>query len=236
MPEPEGPVALVTAASRGMGAACASELASCGCEVVVMSRSDDLDALASEIGAVAVRGSVDDASDIERLVNAAIQRFGRIDAVVNNTGHPAKGELLEFPDAVWMAGFELVVMNVIRMARLVTPVMIHGGGGAIVNISSFGAVEPALAYPISSALRGALANFTKLYSDRYAPDGIRMNSILPGFIDSHEVDESIQRRIPMQRAGTVEEIATTAAFLLSDSAGYITGQSIRVDGGWTRSV
>ena len=219
-----------------MGAACARELASCGCHVVMMARSAEVETVAKEIDGIAVRGSVGNPGDLADLVKTAIDTYGRIDAVVNNTGHPAKGELLELTDDDWRAGLDLLILNVVRMARLVTPIMIASGGGSIVNISTFGAVEPALAYPLSSALRGALATFTKLYSDRYAPDGIRMNSILPGFIDSHDVDDTIRRRIPLQRAGTVDEIATTASFLLSESAGYITGQSIRVDGGWTRSV
>ena len=122
------------------------------------------------------------------------------------------------------------------MARVVTPVMRAQGGGAIVNISTFSAFEPSLDYPVSSTLRAGLGSFTRLYADRYAPDNIRMNNILPGFIDSlpHGADKSA--KVPMRRIGTMAEIAKTAAFLLGDGAGYITGQNVRVDGGLTRSV
>ena len=151
--------------------------------------------------------------------------------MANSTGHTPKGELLEIPDEDWHRGLDLALLNVVRMARLVTPVMERGGGGAIVNVSTFAAFEPDPAFVISASLRAALAGFTKLYSDRYAPAKIRMNNILPGFIDS--LPEKAERRatIPLGRYGTVAEIAKTAAFLLSDGAGYITGQNIRVDGG-----
>ena len=131
---------------------------------------------------------------------------------------------------------DLVVLNVVRMARLVTPVMLREGGGAVVNVSTFSAFEPSPAFPLSSALRAALAGFTKLYADRYAAEGIRMNNVLPGFVESFEIDEEVRRSIPMQRRGSVEEIAKTAAFLLSEDSAYLTGQNIRVDGGLTRSV
>jgi NAD(P)-dependent dehydrogenase (short-subunit alcohol dehydrogenase family) len=127
-------------------------------------------------------------------------------------------------------------MNVVRLARLVTPIMQKQGQGAIVNISTFAAFEPSLAFPVSSALRAALGSFAKLYADRYAAEGIRMNNLLPGYIESYPVAEGLLESIPMQRAGTVAEIAKTAVFLLSADAGYITGQNIRVDGGITRSV
>jgi NAD(P)-dependent dehydrogenase (short-subunit alcohol dehydrogenase family) len=122
------------------------------------------------------------------------------------------------------------------MARLITPIMQTQGGGAIVNISTFAVFEPEATFPVSAAMRAALAGFTKLYADQYAPDGIRMNNVLPGFIDSLPAAEERRRRIPMGRYGTVTEIAQTVRFLLSAEAGYITGQNIRVDGGLTRSV
>jgi NAD(P)-dependent dehydrogenase (short-subunit alcohol dehydrogenase family) len=124
----------------------------------------------------------------------------------------------------------------VRIARLVTPAMASQGGGAIVNISTYSAFEPSPAFPLSSSLRAALAGFTKLYSDRYAAEGIRMNNILPGYMENFEIDEPTLHSIPMQRQGSLAEIAKTAAFLLSDDAGYITGQNIRVDGGITRSI
>lgn len=165
-----------------------------------------------------------------------MERYGRIDAVINNTGHPPKGELLDISDENWHAGLDMVLMNVVRMARLVTPIMQKQGSGAFVNISTFAAFEPSLAFPVSSALRAALGSFTKLYADRYAADNIHMNNILPGYIESYAIDEAIRAKIPLGRSGSVEEIADTAVFLLSSRAGYITGQNIRVDGGISRSV
>ena len=143
---------------------------------------------------------------------------------------------MELTDGQWHEALELVVLNVVRIARLVTPAMLRQGGGAIVNVSTFSAFEPSPDFPLSSALRAALAGFTKLYADRYAAEGVRMNNILPGFIESFEIDEETRRSIPMQRQGSVAEVAKTATFLLSDDSGYVTGQNLRVDGGLTRSV
>ena len=136
----------------------------------------------------------------------------------------------------WRDSPDMALLNVVRMARLVTPVMRAQGGGAIVNISTFSAFEPSLDYPVSSTLRAGLGSFTKLYAERYAADHIRMNNILPGFIDSLPHGEDKSAKVPMRRIGTMAEIAKTAAFLLGDGAGYITGQNLRVDGGLTRSV
>ncbi len=229
-------VAIVTAAGRGMGAACARELAGGGYRVALMSTSDAAAELASELDGLGRRGSVTEPADLEALVSATLEKWGRIDAVVNNTGHPATGEILEISDDDWHAALDLVVMNVVRMARLVTPVMESQGGGAIVNIATFSAYEPSPDFPLSSSLRAALGSFTKLYARRYAASGIRMNNVLPGFIDSYPEDDAIVASIPMGRYGEVGEIARTVAFLLSDGAGYVTGENLKVDGGLTRSV
>jgi len=229
-------VALITAASRGMGAACARELAGRDYRVVLMSRSDEIHALAKELGGVAMQGSSDNADDLQKLVALAMNAHGRIDAVVNNTGHPKKGPLLELSDADWHAGLDLLLLNVVRMARLVTPIMQAQGGGAIVNISTFAAFEPSARFPISATLRAALAGFTKIYADEVAKSNIRINNVLPGYVDSIAQNEATIAQIPMGRQATKEEIAKTVAFLLSTDAGYITGQNLRVDGGITRSV
>lgn len=231
-----GPVAIVTAAGRGIGAACARELAGRGYAVALMSRSEAASELAQELGGIGMSGSVTEPADLAKLVDATVSAYGRVDAVVNNTGHPARGELLELTDDDWHSGLDLLFMNVVRMARLVTPLMKDVGGGAMVNISTFAAEEPSLEYPVSSALRAALSGFTKLYADRHATDGIRMNNILPGFVGSHPVQDETRDSIPMRRVAAVEEIAKTAAFLLSPDAGYITGQNMRVDGGLGRSL
>ena len=229
-------VAIVTAAGRGMGAAIARELFADGYTLALLSSSGAAEKLAEELGGLGVTGSVTDPADLERLVNATVERHGRIDAVVNNTGHIAKGDLLEVDDDAWHASLDMALLNVVRMARLVTPVMRAQSGGAIVNVSTFSAFEPSLDYPVSSTLRAGLGSFTKLYAERYAADNIRMNNILPGFIDSLPHGEDKAAKVPLGRIGTMAEIAKTAAFLLGDGAGYITGQNLRVDGGMTRGV
>ena len=229
-------IAIITAASRGMGAAIARELAGQGYALVLMSRGQEVLNLASELDGIGMQGSVTEPDDLHRLVEATLEAYGRIDAVVNNTGHPPSGELLAIGDDDWYAGLDLVLLNVVRMSRLVTPVMIKQGGGAIVNISTFSAFEPSVSFPVSSTLRAALGSFAKLYADRYARHNIRMNNVLPGYIDTYEIDDATQASIPMRRRGEAGELAKAVAFLVSSGAGYITGQNLRVDGGLTRSV
>ena len=228
-------VAIVTASGRGLGAAIARALAA-DYRLVLLSRSPEAEGLARELGGIGLMGSVASPDDLERMVQAAMDAYGRIDAVVNNTGHAASGELLSVTDDEWHEGLDLLVLNAVRMARLVTPQMARQGGGAIVNVSSFAAVEPTLEFPVSAALRGALAGFTKLYADRYAQAGVRMNSVLPGHLENWERTDAEFQQIPMRRSGSLAEAAQTVRFLLSDDASYITGQSVRVDGGLTRSV
>lgn len=228
--------AIVTAAGQGMGAAIARELAADGYNLALLSNSGGAVALAEELGGWGMTGSVTNSDDLQKLVDGTMAKYGRIDAVVNNTGHPPKGKLLEIPNEDWHKGLDLVLLNVVSMARLVTPIMIAQGGGAIVNISTFATFEPDAAFPVSSSLRAALAGYTKLYADQYASQGIRMNNVLPGFIDSYPESEANLQRIPAGRYGQVAEIGQTVRFLLSDGAGYITGQNLRVDGGITRSV
>lgn len=229
-------VAIITAGGRGIGAAIARRLHQDGYRLALMSPSDSAEALAATLGAVAIRGRTENAADVEALVNAATAAYGRVDAVVTHTGGPPKGDLLEIGDDAWHHGLELVLLLVHRMARLVTPMMQAQGGGAFVNITTFSAFEPDLRFPVSSALRAAVGAYAKLYSDRYGKDGIRMNNLLPGFTDSLDLKPEVAAGSALKRIGSVDEIAATAAFLLSDGAGYITGQNIRVDGGLTRHV
>jgi NAD(P)-dependent dehydrogenase (short-subunit alcohol dehydrogenase family) len=219
-----------------MGAAIARKLHSLNYKLVLMSNSGKIVTIAEELGAKYIQGSVTEPSDLKKLVELAQTTFGKVDVVVNNTGHPAKGELLAIKDAEWQSGLELMLLNVTRMAQLVVPIMVTSGGGSIINISTFAAFEPSLTFPVSSTLRAALGSYCKLFADRYGAEKIRMNNVLPGFINSYPVDGATVEKIPLKRAGTVEEIANTVAFLASEKSGYITGQNIKVDGGLGRSV
>ena len=229
-------VAIITAAGSGMGAAIARELAAQEYKVAILSSSGKGEALAQELGGLGITGSNRETADLARLVDATMAEYGRIDAVVNSAGHGPKGDLLGLSDEEWVLGMEVYFLNVVRISRLVTPHLIAGGGGAIVNISTYATFEPEASFPTSGAFRSSLAAFTKLYADKYAADNIRMNNILPGFINSLPEKEQFKVRIPLGRYGTVAEVAQTAAFLVSSGAAYITGQNIRVDGGITRSV
>lgn len=239
MPAPK--VALVTAAGSGMGAAIARKLAADGYALAINSSSGKGEALAEELGGISVTGSNLEPEVLKALVDAALDKWGRIDAVVNSAGHGPKGPVLDLTDEDWHRGLDVYLMNVIRMTRLVVPVMEaqfekDGRGGSIVNISTYATFEPEAAFPTSGVFRAGLAAFTKLVADKYAAKGIRINNLLPGFIDSLPEKEVFKARIPMGRYGRVEEIAETAAFLASDKSSYITGQNLRVDGGITRSV
>ncbi len=232
-------VAIVTAAGRGIGAACARNLASKGYRVALMSRSEDANQLARNLGGIGRQGSVTLEADLKSLVAQALEEYGRIDAVVNNTGDPARSDLLDLSDEQWHADLDLILLNVIRMARLVTPTMIEQGRGAIVNISAADAYEPDARFPIGSTYRAALGAWTKLYADRYASHGIRINCVLPGIILPPQAGPpraDIATSVPMRRSGEYDEVARVVSFLLSEDASYITGQNIRIDGGLTKSV
>jgi len=230
------PVAIVTAASQGIGGGIARHLAGHGYRVVLMARSRPVMTLAEELGGTAIQGSVQDPDATERLVAHAMTTYGQIDAVVNNTGHPPKGDPLALTDADWSSGYELILASVIRMARHVTPVMQRQGRGAVVNISSYAARTPEAARPVSSVLRAALAAWTKVYAEYAAPWGIRVNSVLPGFVETRPQSGPAPDSIPLRRYGDVTEIARAVAFLISDEASYITGQNIVVDGGMVRAT
>lgn len=229
-------VAVITAGGSGMGAAAARRLAADGFAVAILSSSGKGQALAESLGGVGVTGSNQSNDDVRRLVDATMDRFGRIDVLVNSAGHGPRAPLLEITDEGWHQGIDIYFLSAVRPIRLVTPIMEAQGGGSIVNITTFATFEPDPAFPTSGVARAGLAAFVKLFADHHAARGIRINNILPGFIDSLPEREAFRARIPMGRYGRMEEIAATVAFLASDGAGYITGQNLRVDGGITRSV
>lgn len=229
-------VALVTAGGSGMGAAAARRLAADGCKVAILSSSGKGEALAVELGGFGVTGSNQSKDDLQRLLDGAMARWGRIDVLVNSAGHGPRAPILDITDEQWHAGLDVYLMNVIRPTRLVAPIMQAQKSGVVINISTAWAFEPSAMFPTSAVFRAGLAAFTKIFADTYAADNLRMNNVLPGWIDSLPATEERRRSVPMQRYGTVREIAATVAFLASDGAGYITGQNIRVDGGLTRAV
>ncbi|MGM8890104.1 SDR family oxidoreductase [Psychrobacter sp. 1Y1] len=229
-------VALITAGGSGMGAAAARKLAADGYHVAILSSSGKGEALAKELGGIGVTGSNLINEDVQRLVASAMQQWGRIDALVNSAGHGPRAPILDITDEDWHKGLEVYFLSAVRAIRLVTPIMVAQGSGAIVNISTSWVTQPTALFPTSTAFRASLGAFTKIFSDDYAAKGVRINNVLPGWIDSlPEVDER-RDSVPMGRYGTSEEVASTIAFLLSEAAGYITGQNIRVDGGVIRSV
>ncbi|MCA1467202.1 SDR family oxidoreductase [Bradyrhizobium sp. IC3195] len=229
-------VALVTAGGSGMGAGAARRLAADGFGVAILSSSGKGEALAAELGGLGVTGSNQSNDDLKRLVEAAMAKWGRIDVLVNSAGHGPRAPIAEITDEQWHTGLDTYLLNVIRPTRLVTPLMQAQKGGAIINISTAWAFEPSAMFPTSAVFRAGLAAFTKIFTDAYAADNVRMNNVLPGWIDSLPQQDARRDSVPMKRYGKVEEVAATISFLASDGAAYITGQNIRVDGGLTRSV
>lgn len=228
--------ALVIGGGSGMGAASARALAAEGFGVAILSSSGKGVALAEELGGIGLTGSNQSQDDIAALVDATMARWGRIDACVNSAGHGPRAALLDLTDEDWHKGIDVYLLNVIRAARAVTPAMAAGGGGTIINISTAWAFEPSPMFPTSAVARAGLAAFTKLFADQYAAQNIRMNNVLPGWIDSLPQTAERAASVPLNRYGKAEEIGRTVAFLASDGAAYITGQNLRVDGGLMRGL
>ena len=229
-------VAIVTAGGSGMGAHAARTLARDGFKLAILSSSGKGEALADELGGFGVTGSNQSLDDVARLVDQTMQRWGRIDALVNSAGHGPRGPVFDLSDDDWQRGMEVYFLSAVRPTRLVAPIMQRQRAGSIINISSFAAFEPDAAFPTSAVFRAGLASFVKLAADKVAADNVRINNVLPGFIDSLPEKEGVAQRVPMKRYGRMEEISELIAFLASDKAGYITEQNLRVDGGITRSV
>ena len=229
-------VCVIVGGGKGMGAAVAREMNKRQYRLALMSPSENCEKLANELDGIAVRGKAENAADTQALCDATMEKFGRIDSLLIHVGGPPKGDLLDIADEDWIKANEMVLLPVIRMSKLVTPIMKDQGGGSIVNITTFSAFEPSLTFPTSSVYRVGVSSFTKLYSDRYGSNNIRMNCLLPGFTDSLDLPQKFADMSTFKRLASAEEQARAAAFLLSDDSTYITGQSIRSDGGVTRHM
>ena len=229
-------VCVIVGGGKGIGAAVAREMNKRHYRLALMSPSENCEKLANELDGIAVRGKAENAADTQALFDATMEKYGRIDSLLIHVGGPPKGDLLDIADEDWIKANEMVLLPVIRMSKLVTPIMKDQGGGSIVNITTFSAFEPSLTFPTSSVYRVGVSSFTKLYSDRYGSNNIRMNCLLPGFTDSLDLPQKFADMSTFKRLASAEEQARVAAFLLSDDSTYITGQSIRSDGGVTRHM
>ena len=221
---------------RGMGAATAKEMQKRGYKLSLMSPSNSCEQLAEELNGIALRGKAEVPENLKSIVDFTMEKYGRIDSVLVHVGGPPKGDLLEIEDEDWDKANQMIIKPVVWIAKLVTPIMLEQGGGSIVNITTFSAFEPSLTFPTSSVYRAGVSSFTKLFSDRYGADNIRMNCLLPGFTDSLNLPDEFAKLSSLNRLARAEEQAKAAAFLLSDDSSYITGQSIRSDGGVTRHM
>ena len=228
-------MAMVTAASREIGAACARQLSADGYDVAVMSRSEHVHSMATEIDGLSIQGDLTSPRDVARFVKAVQERWGRLDALVNNAGDAARGDLETLPDDAWLDGFELLFMSVLRASRAALPLMRSSGGGVIVNISAADGLEPTLMFPVSGSMRAAVSALTKLMARRFGPERIRVNSVLPWVVLDPDSDwESSE--IPLLRAATYEQVAGVVSFLCSSAGSYLTGVNLPVDGGWSKGL
>lgn len=229
-------VAILIAAGSGMGADAAKNLNSKGYNISILSSSGKGKSLAKELNGIGFTGSNQSAKDLKSIIDSTFNKWGRIDVLVNSAGHGPKGPILELTDEDWQRGMETYFLNVVRATRLVTPIMQKQKSGVIINISTFATFEPDEVFPTSGVFRAGLATFTKLYVNKYSIFNIRMNNILPGFIDSLPEKKEFKKKIPLKRYGKKNEVSELISFLSSEGGAYITGQNIRIDGGITKSV
>jgi 3-oxoacyl-[acyl-carrier protein] reductase len=256
-----GKVALVTAASRGLGRATAEELAAEGAAVVMCARGKE--ALASAAQAIRnatsaeildVQADVSNAEDIKRLIESAMNRFNQIDILVTNAGGPPSGPFESLGPEKWNDAIRLTLLSAVNLCRAVVPGMRQRKWGRIINVTSITVKQPVDGLMLSNSLRAGVTGFARTLANEVARDGITVNNILPGYTrterveslaraaaerDGTPVEESLKKwenEIPMGRIGEPREFAALAAFLASERASFITGTSITVDGGWTRSL
>jgi 3-oxoacyl-[acyl-carrier protein] reductase len=243
-------VAMVAAASKGLGRAIAEALAAEGCRLSVCART--IEAWNDEM--LAVPCDVSKAEDLQRWFDATIARFGQVDILVTNTGGPPAAQFLKLSEDQWRAGIDSTLMNVVRLCRMVIPVMQERKWGRILHLTSFVAKQPIELLTVSSTLRAGISGLTKTLADQVARDGILVNAILPGHfrtdrqrhlaevrskeqgITEEEYFRKAAEAIPLGRFGDASELAHVAAFLCSERASYVTGASIQVDGGLYRGT
>jgi len=256
-----GKIALVAAASRGLGRAVAEELAAEGASVVMCARGETaLHEAAAAIRAssgVDVEAVVADVSrpeDVERLVKTAYERFGRVDILVTNAGGPPSGKFESLGPEKWNDAVQLTLLSTVNLCRAVLPGMRERRWGRIINVTSITVKQPVEGLMLSNSLRAGVTGFARTLANEVARDGITVNNILPGYTRTQRVEElarataerekisvaeamkKSETEIPMRRLGEPNEFAALAAFLASESASYITGTSIQVDGGWIKSL
>ena len=256
-----GRVALVAASSRGLGRAAAEALGAEGADLVLCARgADPLHAAARAIGAdagvrvVAVAADLSELAGVDAVVDAAARAFGRIDVLVTNTGGPPPGPFESHSREAWRAAVAQNLESVLDLTRAVLPGMKERGWGRIVNITSIAVKQPVENLVLSNSVRAAVTGFARTLANEVAPHGITVNNVMPGYTRTERLEElagAVAKRkglpheqrfdawndeIPMRRLGDPRELAALIAFLASERASYITGQSIAVDGGWIRSL
>ena len=252
----DGKVAIVGGASQGIGYGIARMLAREGAAVAITARREaDLQAAAARLRAdtganvLPIQGDCRRADDCVRVAEVARRELGGIDVLVNNDGAPPLGPVLSFDDAAWAKAVEQNLMYVVRMAREVVPSMKERGGGGILNITAISAIQPIPGFALSVATWSAVIGYAKTLSLEVAPFGINVNTICPGYVDTtrlqkvfaaggedaNVVKARLTDEIPMKRIGTVDDIASLAALLVSPKGRYVTGTAIQVDGGLLRA-
>jgi 3-oxoacyl-[acyl-carrier protein] reductase len=256
-----GKVAVVAASSQGLGRAIAHELAAEGASVVMCARGEArLRAAAEEVASATgarvmpVVADVSKPADIARLAESVRAALGHVDVVVTNSGGPAPGTFEGTRPEVWQAAFEVVLMSAVEMIRAFLPGMKERRFGRVLNVTSITVKQPVENLLLSNALRAAVTGMARTLANEVAPFGITVNNLLPGYTRTERLTElaeataaregtppadfyaRLEREIPARRLGEPRELAALAAFLASERSGYITGQSVAVDGGWIRSV
>jgi 3-oxoacyl-[acyl-carrier protein] reductase len=240
-----GRTAIVCGASAGMGLAIAGALAAEGVNVAMFARRREvLEREAERLGALAVRGDVRDPADLERLVERTVKAYGGVDILVNNSGGPPRTSALELNDRLLQDAVDLLLQSVVRLTGLCLPSLAKSGHGRVINITSSTVREPVDNLALSNTVRPGVIGWAKTLAREVGPDGITVNSIAPGRIETERLaevypdgptEEDLQA-IPLRRFGQTAEIADVVCFLASDRASYVSGTTIAVDGGLSRSI